>query len=1176
MRLKHIDIMGFKSFADKVVFSLSDGITAIVGPNGSGKSNVADAVRWVLGEQSARVLRGTKMEDVIFNGTITRRPTSLCEVTLVFDNEDEMLPMPTSEVAVTRRLFRNGDSAYLINDQVVRMRDIQAMFYDTGVGREGYSIIGQGRIEEILSSKGEERREALEEAAGVIKYKIRREEARNKLGGVSSDIVRIEDILTELEQSLEPLREQKEQAQKAIECRQRLKTLEINLFLRQYERNRSRVESLGKEKQKIEQEENACRKLIHSDQQELDNLENKLKILEDLLNRARDKRMDINSVLQRSQSQQALAQQRLAFLMEEHNRLDQQVHSLQAQLEDLCKRAEADVLVSASQLHELERAQEDSAQQLEALNRETGALEEHLNEQRNRLLESVDSDAQRKANLARVEALRAQAQERKREVGQSLLQAREDLKSVEEQIEAMDLDISACQREEKDAKKAFDDAEQKLRDAKERLQRTGQALLSARGESQRLENILKAQTELMRDFEGYANSVKRLMQDIRKKRTDETGVLGTVAELLRVPKEYETAVEQVLGGSVQNVVVDSQNTAKRLIAYLRNKQYGRVTFLPLQSLRVHQFSATERSQLGGQGVRGIADELIGCEEAARRSIAYLLGRTVIVEDMDAGIVLTKKCAFSFRCVTLKGDIIQSGGAMTGGSVREFSLVSRDRLVQQAQQVLQQAQAAQDTADAKNKQAQADVDMLQTNAERRRTLLYEKQGDLRQKMERLELVSAEKQRIQLSVGQLMQQYERIKAQHADVDREMDQIDGKGMLDDRLLRETIDSHSERLASVRERRDALALDVNNMRAVIAVKRSELKTQETEQARLQQEMERVRFGIGNTEKEIEQNGLSQQETRTELARIQSECEAKQAADDENRRALTAVQAQLEDLYRRRTELSERVKTNREIMTEQRENKFQIETQLERLELDFEYMQSRLWENYELTYANALPLMQSINVQNASRDVKELREQIHSMGDVNLGAVEEYKRVAERFEYLTTQKGDLTRAREDLEELIHDLTSQMQRQFVEQFEIINGHFDRIFKQLFKGGKAELMLVDPRRAMECPIDIIAQPPGKNLQLITLLSGGERALTAIALLFALLEVHATPFCILDEIESSLDDENLRLFAEFLRTYAEDTQFVIITHRRPTMETASHMYGIAMEEAGVSKTVSVKFA
>ncbi len=1176
MRLKHIDIMGFKSFADKVVFSLSDGITAIVGPNGSGKSNVADAVRWVLGEQSARALRGTKMEDIIFNGTTTRKPTSLCEVTLVFDNEDETLPLPTSEVAVTRKLFRNGESAYLINDIIVRMRDIQAMFYDTGVGREGYSIIGQGRIEEILSSKGDERREALEEAAGVMKYKIRRGEARRKLDGVASDIVRIEDILAELEQSLEPLREQKEQAEQALAYQRKLKMLDINLFLHQYGRNRARVQSLGGDKQKVEREENACRKSIHSDQMELDTLENKLQVVDDLLNRAREKRMDINAVLQRAEGLEALSRQKLEFLAQEQSRLHQHIDALRLQQENLDTRSDKADTVSASRIIELEQAHEQATKQFDALTRDLNAWESRLDEQKSLLLENIDFEALRKAKLARNEALRAQAQEREQEMAQRVAQAREELESIQAQIDATNLSLDACKQAVKGIQQAYEHIQNKLEDAQQRLEKARQVLVLAQGECNRRENILKAQTQLLRDFEGYSNSVKRLMQDIGQKRTDNTDVLGTVAGLLNVPKRFETAVEQVLGGSLQNIVVDSQQTAKRLIAYLRANQYGRVTFLPQQSLHVRQFSVTERTRLVGDGVLGIASEMIGHHEAAQRSVAYLLGRTMIVENIDAGIALTKKCSFSFRCVTLNGDILQSGGAMTGGSVREFKLIARDRLVKEAQKSLAEAREAQQRTEAQHQKIQAVVSELQTDSERKRTELYEKQGDLRQIMERLESAKTLRQRMQASYEQLMEQAKRIGSMHENAKREMEQLDSSKPQDEQTLRESIESDTKKLASMRIQREALSNKVNALRADLAVKNSELKAYETENIRAQQEMERIRQSITNEMQSLADNAQAQQEASAEIERIQNERAARQAAEDENNAALCAVSAQHEALCARRIELTESVGTNRAVMMEQREKKFHIETQMERLESDFEHMQSRLWENYELTYANALPYKQDINIKNALRDVQTLREQLRAMGDVNRGAIDEYRRVEERFVYLTTQKDDLGRARADLEQLIHDLTVQMQQQFVEQFDIINTHFDRIFKHLFGGGKAELVLEDPRHAMECPIDIIAQPPGKNLQLITLLSGGERALTAIALLFALLEAHATPFCILDEIESALDDENLHLFAEFLKTYAENTQFVIITHRRSTMEAASYLYGIAMEEAGVSKTVSVKFA
>ncbi len=1176
MRLKQIDIMGFKSFADKVVFSLSDGITAIVGPNGSGKSNVADAVRWVLGEQSARALRGTKMEDVIFNGSTSRKPISLCEVELLFDNTDGNLPVNTSEIAVSRKLYRNGESEYLINNQIVRMRDIQALFYDTGVGREGYSIIGQGRIEEILSAKGEERREALEEAAGVMKYKIRREEARHKLASVANDITRIEDILTELEQSLEPLREQKEKATVAVALENRLKTLDINLFLSQYDRNRARVQTLTGELQTMEQEEGSHKKSISASQQSLSSIEAKFTLIEDLLNRAREKKSDIATQLQRLQSQKELTEQKLVFLQQEQVRIKEQCASLEEQEQSLQSRIVPADDSYGQQLVLLEQSAAEMAASLEASNAKISDLEERLDEKKQSLLQQVDGDAQRKARLARMEALKSQAGEREADIDARLNSAKAEHKQIELEIEELNEQVNRCKALESEAQQRLTQHGQVHGNALKKLEQSRQALLQAQGEYHRAENALRTQRQLLRDFEGYNNSVRNLMRDIQGKSLDATGVIGTVAGLLRVPQNLETAIEQVLGAGLQNLVVDTQQTAKRLIEYLRNRQYGRVTFLPQQSLRHNPFSNSEKSQLTGKGIMGIASDLIDYDPAAQKSVEYLLGRTVVAEDIDAGIALTSRCPFSFRCVTLKGDILQSGGPMTGGSVREFNLVSRERLVKQAEEAVMEAGKAQKLAEQRLEQVQQEVEEANAAFAALRELLYEKQADVRSMLEKHDATLYALQKAASQYEQLETEAQRIRAMRNDVQREMEQIQQSQPSDEKALRESIDHDTTALSDIRAKRDILSNELAKRREALAISRTEKRNRDMLSQEAQKEMQRARQSLASVQSQMSANEAAQAEANGNLLTIQSEMENTISAHEENDRALLAVQSQHEAYSSQRASLAQSIESHRNALMEQQERRFRVETQLQRLESDFEHMQERIWETYELTYAQAHAFKEEINLQNASREAEEIRLQIHELGEVYRGAIEEYQRVESRFVYLKTQKEDLQRAQNDLEKLIKDLTEQMQKQFLEQFECINGHFNRIYKTLFGGGRAELVLGDPRQAMECSIDIIAQPPGKNLQLITLLSGGERALTAIALLFALLEVRATPFCILDEIEAALDEENLRLFADFLKTYSQNTQFVVITHRRPTMEAAHFMYGIAMEEAGVSKTVSVRFA
>lgn len=1176
MRLKQIDIEGFKSFADTVSLQLAPGVTAIVGPNGSGKSNISDAVRWVLGEQNARALRGTKMEDVIFNGAENRRPLSYCEVTLTFENEDGFLHIPTTEVSVSRRVFRNGDSEYLINQSTCRMRDIQALFYDTGVGKEGYSIIGQGRIEEILSSKGDERRAALEEAAGVMKYKVRREEAQRKLKNVDADMLRVTDIISEIESSLEPLQHKSEEARRYLSLRDTLKDLEINLFLEQYDRNRQRVEGVRQSMAEREAFETQQKQRQADLQIELSLENEKIELTEKLLSLAKDKAVELASNLQRHIGDAQLHAQRAGFLHEQVEELTRQQRSDDVRIQELrdllSQQADA-VSVDFAQLEA--RAQElmDSAK---AASDEVSAREEALDVLKEQLMDVVNSAGESKARLARMETLRAQALERKTDLDARAQTAKAEVEGLQAELVQAQQAYEQAAQAQKNASDAYTQLQAEVQALQQQLTQAQAQAQDAIAQAKQSEHAHAMQKQLARDYEGYTNSVRSLMRDVQNGRVDHHGVLGTVGVMVQVPQELEKAIEQALGGSLQNVIVDDSGVAKRLIEYLRVQHYGRVTFLPQQSLRVRTFTQHERAQMQRPGVLGCASELISFSESVRPAITFLLGRTLVVRDLDAGIAVTKSCPFSFRCVTLLGDILQSGGAMTGGSVRERGLVSRERLIaqaaQKAQQDAQHAQALLGNYSALQQTYQERRAELET----RQQALYAHKAEISVLHERLDGTQFALEKAQHQHAQLLTECARIEQMLTSTQAELSHSAQIGQQDEAVLRQRIEQQTQSLLSVRERYEALSEQAHEARQTLAVQRSEQAAQAGEQARRERELERLEQRkqtrseqLCQAQQKREQAQMQNEETQSHIGQMQQE-----VAD--NQSALQTLQAQLKKLQSQSQVIVQEDKKIAEVIAQSVEARYRAQAQLERLDVEFETMQQKLWDDYELSYAQVKPMQKPIAYQETARQVRQIQAEIREMDAVHPGAIEEYQRVRERYEFLTTQRDDLQKAKGDLEALIEELTQQMQKQFLAQFDVINEHFSRIFVALFGGGKASMRLQDPENAMECGIDIIAQPPGKNLQLITLLSGGERALTAIALLFALLEVRATPFCILDEIEAALDEENLRLFADFLKVYAKHTQFIVITHRRPTMEAAETMYGIAMEQKGVSKLVSVRFA
>ncbi len=1175
MRLKQIDLHGFKSFGDKVSIELSEGVTAIVGPNGSGKSNVSDAVRWVLGEQSARALRGTKMEDVIFNGAENRKPLSYCEVTLTFDNEDQFLHVPHSEVTVTRRVYRSGESEYLINQANCRMKDIHALFYDTGVGREGYSIIGQGRIEEILSPKGEERRAALEEAAGVMKYKVRREEAQRKLNNVDNDMLRVGDILSEIEHSLEPLRQQSEEAAHYLALREELKDLEINLFLTQYDRNREK--NVGLQRNIAELEAIEAERKTH--QQELKGQEElhreKLMLMEQLLEKAREKALQLSTQQQKVTGEAELLAQRMTFLKEESRRLQEQEEAdalRYAEIQTaLAQRGE----ISQETLAQLALHADALDVQAQQASERVYAMEEKLDVLKQKLMDRMGHEGERKARVARLETLRAQAGERRKEILARQETAAVDVQNVQEEVRQVQQEYTQAQTMLTALQGDEHVLQQQEQDASRVLQQALQQAQNAQAQARDAEHTLTIQKQLARDFEGYANSVRRLMKDVQTGQMDHTGILGTVGTLVRVPREYEKAMEQALGGGLQNVVVQDEQVGKKLIQYLRQRDYGRVTFLPLSTLRARTFSVQEKQQIHGPGVLGCAVDLIGFDPSVRKAMDYLLGRTLVVEDMDAGLAVTRKCPFSFRCVTLAGDILQSSGAMTGGSARERGLVSRERMVEEAAQKAEQARQAAKQAVACWEEAQQAHQQLQAKLTDVQKQLYEKQAELRALQERLDATVYAYEKAQAQQQQLAAEAARVTEMLQTAERDLHAGESDETVDEQTLKANIALYTQELHTLRQEQKECLEQAQVAQMELAARTSEQSALQGDRQRLERELLRLEQG---KQTRMASRLRNEQQAEQDVAKQATMVEQLRAMEEEigrNQAALQKLEMEKESLQTKVRSCSFEQEQAAQLIAESTERRYRLSAQVERLDAEFENIQNKLWDNYQLTYAQAEPMRKPVPLQKTVQQVEQIHTELREMDYINPGAIEEYKRVKERFDFLTAQKEDLGKARQDLQTLIVDLTEEMQKRFLEQFAVINENFGRIFVQLFGGGHAEMRLQDESNAMECGIDIIAQPPGKKLQQITLLSGGERALTAIAILFSLLELKATPFCILDEIEAALDEENLRLLADFLRSYSKRTQFIVITHRRPTMEAAQAMYGIAMEEKGVSKLVSVKF-
>lgn len=1183
MRLKKLYIHGFKSFADRVEMTFEHGVTGVVGPNGCGKSNISDAVRWVLGEQSARQLRGSKMEDVIFNGTEKRRRMAYCEVTLTFDNEDHSLPSDYTEVAVTRRVFRTGDSEYLLNGTACRLKDVVDLFRDTGIGRDGYSIVGQGRVGEILSQKSEDRRQVFEEAAGIVKYKSRKLEAEKRLDNTEQNLSRVADIISELEARLEPLRAQSEDARKYLAMREEQKGLDLNVFLIRSERYQEKIaelrltaENMRETLAQNEREQQALNERRESVQNQLSEREEK----------AAELREALQTLIQEVEAQEGQAnvlRERLTASRREQARVEDEKRAAEEGEAGMRRRIEAlegEITREGEAVAAREQQQDALDRALEEAETAAARLEAEAEDAKERVIRFMNDMGDVKSEQARLTAL---GEAIDRQLASLSAGAEEDSRVTADLTRAVE-DAEGIWDEENDRLKALNEAASQASERKreadeayERLTAESQKLLSAR---QELGSRLKLLTEMQRDYEGYNLSVKQVLMEAERR--GGAGVHGVVASILHAPQRLERALDMVLGGTLQNVVVDRDEDAKAMIEYLKRNRYGRATFLPISSIRGRTLDMGERRVLTMPGCVGLASEMVTYDPIYRGIVENLLGRTVIAEDLNSGIAIQRAGRYQFRLVTLDGDVMHSGGSMTGGSVqsRMTSLLSREREITESTENmkklterLSQAQnqlrkSEENRAQLKRERAQLFDDVHQqeiavTRAEDHRTRARE---ELNAHADRAARVNEARE-------QLVEQKTEILSQLNALSQRRDTTEDEGETLRRRAQELQTRLSEKRVELNRQRqetgDARVELATAKRGFEALKQdlSRLNAQKGDAARTLAEANAALATLGERLKTDEQ-ALGAEESRLELAR-----EGLNAARDDFQRAdESRLSAQTE--LREISESAERLRVATEEFTDR---SHRAEMALSRAENDLEQMTARIWEDYQLTYEGAEPFRDpEFRLAESEKRLNALRAAIRAMGPVNVSAMDEYRETSERYTELAAQRDDLERAKNDLMGIISELTSKMETQFRAQFEQLDVYFRQTFTELFGGGRAELRLEDPKDALNTGIEIVAQPPGKKLQMLSLLSGGERALTAIAILFAMLKLKPTPFCILDEIEAALDDANIDNFAEYLQTYSTKTQFVVVTHRKGTMSRCDALYGVAMEEKGVSKLMSVKLA
>ncbi|MBR1408871.1 MAG: chromosome segregation protein SMC [Clostridia bacterium] len=1179
MRLKRLEIYGFKSFADRTVIEFNQGITGVVGPNGSGKSNLSDAVRWVLGEQSAKSLRGGKMEDIIFGGTEKRRRLGYCEVSLVFDNEDHTLPIDYTEVMVTRRAYRSGEGEYYLNKTACRLKDILELFRDTGIGRDGYSIVGQGRIDSILSAKSEDRRGVFEEAAGIVKYRTRKEESEKRLANMQDNLVRIEDILSELEKQLGPLEKASQTARRYLALRDELRKLECTSFVLRSDRDGKRIAEIAQLLEELRgqiqrQEEEAAEKSIERERlgEEVQTLENAV--------------TEGHSVLLNLTREAEAREGMLNVLGTEIAGAEKEAAAARESLDAADERLGAITVEQTA--GEKSRAEDEEAIRL--LEGQCAAAEEAVNEKQtvvknaeaelenhqSRVIHAINRLSDVKTREARLTTMRSQLSERRAEAENEKESLLGEAESIKEQLEEAKAYEESCAAREKDALRSLQETDEKQKAVSQQIGTLYGTLDEQNAVKSKTESRLHVLREMVRDYAGYQQPVKRVLQ----KAEGDPRIHGVVATLIKVPSKYEKAIEAVLGGALQHIVTEDEYAARDMIEYLRRNNIGRATFLPLSTIRGHSLQPAERQALGLKGALGVASELISYDPRYKGIVENLLGRTVIAEDLDSGIEIMRKGRHAFRLVTLAGDVMHSGGSMTGGSAasRMTSLLSRDREIEEHVRLLEKTDADIRETKAAIQEARAKKDAL--TAERTQT-----EGDLQRSRIDLSIASERIRTLRRHEAECAEATERngelleqISMQLTDLEAELSSAytaqEGEQKSSEEMHRRTQEL-SDALASAREALESGRNAAQALQLQLTGRRKDLEETLRNLKRLAQERQTVSSQRETLEQRIGELILLHQQKMEEQAAAQKEKDVCAAKLKEAETELEARRQRRSAAAKQVESLTAEIEQIRETAAAASERAHKSEILMNRLQSELSQQEQRIWEEYELTYAGAKEyVLPEFDAAKDGQRIGSIRQEIRAIGPVNLSATEEYLSCKERFDDLTRQRDDLIKAREDLQRIIDALQREMETQFMVSFRLLQQYLSETFTRLFGGGSAELRLSDESDVLGSGIEIAAQPPGKKLQMLSLLSGGERALTAIAILFAMLKLKPTPFCFLDEIEAALDDGNISTFAAYLQEFSKQTQFVIVTHRKGTMEYCDSLYGVSMEEKGVSKMLSVE--
>ncbi len=1176
MYLKSIEVHGFKSFANKIDFQFHQGITGIVGPNGSGKSNVADAVRWVLGEQSAKSLRGSSMQDVIFSGTENRKPLGYAYVAITFDNADHKLPVEYEEITVSRRVYRSGESEYLINGTNCRLKDVNELFYDTGVGKEGYSIIGQGQIDKILSGKPEDRRELFDEAAGIVKFKRRKATAQKKLEDEKNNLIRVNDILSELEKQIGPLEKQSETAKIFLKKKEELKALDVNMFLMETDRIKGQLASMEEKYSIASHDLEETTEKYNRTKEQYEEIESQIDELTKIIEDKKNELTDTNLLRGKLEGQIGVLKEQINSAKSSDEHLKERQQAIESDLS--VRKSELETITHNKEdidrvVLEATQKRDEAKTLLLSVQAEIESLNNRIENGKNEIIEALNERSTIKAKMGRYDTMLEQVSIRRAELNSKLLRAKSEEAEQTDAITKFEEELKAINEVIRGLEEQIAIKEEKLGLMAEELSDKDKLLSDSQVKYHEQKSKLDALKNMTERYEGYGSSIRKVMEQKEK----EKGICGVVADLIKVDKKYEVAIETALGGNIQNIVTDNEASAKRMISYLKENKLGRATFLPLTSVQEREFNAPDA--LKEPGVIGMANTLVTISDKYKNIASHLLGNYIVIDTIDHALALAKKFKYTLRIVTVNGEALNPGGSISGGAFRNNSnLLGRNREMEELEKKVKECLKSidailNDIEDTKDKRKQLRSEIEQDKAKQQSQFIL-------QNTAQMNVTQAKEKKAETESG-----YTELKSEDGEIEGQIREIKEnkeaitKELSDSEALEKSVEALIAELSTQLDEKHLLETEytgkVNELEIELSGCTQKQEFEQKNVDRIDGEIKRLKEEEQSITEKLEQTAVDVEKKKHDIEEIEKTIQASVSTQDDNQQFLSEKAARKEELtakqksfFAGREELSERMNAlDKEV--------FRLNNQKEKLEESSESQINYMWNEYEITYNQALDMRDEslADLPKMKKMIIALKAGIRELGAVNVNAIEDFKNLMERYEFLKTQHDDLVKAEESLQGIIADLDESMRKQFQEKFAEIGKQFDHVFKELFGGGKGTLELMEDEDILEAGIKIIAQPPGKKLQNMMQLSGGEKALTAIALLFAIQNMKPSPFCLLDEIEAALDESNVGRFAAYLSKLTKNTQFIVITHRRGTMERADRLYGITMQEKGVSALVSV---